>query len=132
MKTAVIINEQHSLFPGQIELLAGFDYELYKVPATGLTIQEQFERAEAIAQTYEAVIFVSPIPVMLAKLAMVVEARSCEKAVGMPLLQTGVALKSLFIFAKERREKKEYTVDGDNVQIASKLSDEFVLVEVTN
>lgn len=133
MKTAVVMNEQHNLFPGQLTALeaAGLSYEFYKVPATGWTIQEQIDHACQIGKDYDAVVMVSPVPMFMAKLARLVEARTCEKFTGFPLVQEGCyAPQKLFIFSKERREKKEYAIDGDNVAISSKLSDEFVLVEV--
>lgn len=133
MKTAVIINEQHNLFPGQESALeaAGLDYEMYKVPATGWTIEQQIDKACEIGRDYEAVVMVSPVPMFTAKLARLVEARDCEADTGMPLIPRGCyAPQKLFIFSKEKREKKEYAIDGDNVAISSKLSDDFILVEV--
>lgn len=135
MKTAVVINEQHNLFPGQEEILntSGLDWEKYPVPATGWTIEQQMEHACSIGKNYGAVIIVSPVPAFIMKLAMLVEARNCERQAGFPLVPQGAsAPQKVFLFSKEKREKKEYLVDGGNVQISSKLNDEFVLVEIQN
>lgn len=133
MRTAVVINEQHNLFPGQAAALeaAGLDYELYKVPATGWTIAQQIEKACEIGRDYEAVVMVSPVPMFMAKLARLVESRDCEKYAGFPLVPQGCyAPEKIFIFSKENRAAKEYSFAAGNVTISSKLSDEFVLVEV--
>lgn len=133
MITAVVINEQHNLFPGQEAALkaAGLRYELFKVPATGWTIAQQIDKACTIGRDYGVVVMVSPVPMFMAKLARLIEARDCERYAGFPLVPQGCyAPQKLFIFSKEKREKKEYAIDGENVAISSKLSDEFVLVEV--
>ena len=133
MKTAVVINEQHNLLPGQIELLSAMNHERYEVPATGWTVAEQISHAETIGKNYDAVVFVSPVPVMIAKISLLMGMQEGEKDAGIRIVPQGIHVpRKLFIFAKEKRASKEYAIEGDNIQISSKLSDEFVLVEIKN
>ena len=74
-KTAVILNEQHSLLPAQTALLdAKFGaggWKIFPVPATGWTRQEIETLAVELAEPARAlaVVFASPIPLLIARLA---------------------------------------------------------------
>src|SRR5690625_2396469 len=73
MKTLVIINEQHKLLTAQEQILNEKfkDWEFLKVPASGWTLKEikEIENKLKISQGIESVVFVSPIPVLIASLS---------------------------------------------------------------
>ncbi|MFZ6028049.1 MAG: hypothetical protein ACOYYS_10065 [Chloroflexota bacterium] len=90
-KIIVIINEQHTLTTEQeAQILALWSgYETLKVPAAGWTFDEMNAQAKAITASYpHAVVFVSPVPYLLARLA---------RRERMPI----------FVFHNDRREKVE-------------------------
>lgn len=102
MKVKVVINEQHKLMGEQIEILDNkfqpLGWELFKIPAEGLTLIEQIETAGEIQQE-PGVVFASPVPVLLARcVALAVEADS----LGSPGIRG-----SVFVFHNDHREKKE-------------------------
>jgi len=71
-KVKVVINEQHSLLPDQERALkeAGFEqFELLKIPASGLTKKEQIELAEKLVDEERVIVFASPVPVLMAQVA---------------------------------------------------------------
>lgn len=77
MKPVVVINAQHKILPAQHEQIVGFckgfnaalgEYDLLQVPAAGWTLREQQQQAAAL-KSAGAVIFVSPLPVMIGTLA---------------------------------------------------------------
>ena len=101
MKTKVVINEQHSLLPNQVEILdSKFQingWELFKIPAEGLTLAAQIATAGRI-QENPGVVFASPVPVLLARcVALAVEADSLG----------GGLRGSIWILHNDHREKKE-------------------------
>jgi hypothetical protein len=61
MDTIVVINESHSLMEEQENILSQFNYEFYKIPSKGLTLDEIDQMVEELSN-YEYVVFVSPIP----------------------------------------------------------------------
>ena len=72
MKNVVIINEQHNLMVQQEELIErqlGNDIELLKIPAQGLNRQEIEDLANELNNKAINVIVLSPIPLLLARLA---------------------------------------------------------------
>ena len=111
MKAKLVINEQHKLLPNQEQVLKeeGIEYELVKIPSDGLTIDQQFELADELSKE-EAVVFVSPVPIVLAHLSYL---RGC-----------GVGTK-IYVFANDKREKIEqngkiiYTVAKDGWKLVS-------------
>ena len=72
MKAIVIMNEQHTLLPGQVSALERmFDtYETLSIPATGWDALKQEEVAEEILARMrteaEIPVFLSPVPLLLA------------------------------------------------------------------
>ena len=100
-KIMLVINEQHELLPSQREQL-GYNFpesevEKVLVPAEGWTIEEM-ERILSERLWGNFVVFVSPIPYLIKKLAF------CEGlGVGG---QKGYTTKT-FLFHNDRREKKE-------------------------
>jgi len=67
----VVINEQHSLLEEQRKILEEKfgDYSICKVPAKGWTLKEMEEKYSQL-WGYDNIIFVSPVPVLLAKLSV--------------------------------------------------------------
>jgi hypothetical protein len=98
MESVIVINEQHKLLPIQDYLLriyCGDSWETFTVPAGGMTIAEQVDAATGLVGKYDRVIFVSPVPVMLAK--AVYWATVFHEDLG----------REVWVFVNERREKKE-------------------------
>ena len=65
MKNIIIINEQHTLLDNQVAQLG--EFELCKIPATGLTLEEQKDLGRKLLEenTYDRIVFCSPIPFLL-------------------------------------------------------------------
>jgi hypothetical protein len=110
-KAVVIINENHSLLPQQVQLLREEfkSYEEFKVPATGWTKEQIFKEYKSLGEfETQAVVMLSPIPLLLGLLA------SRRKN------QAGFT----FVFHNDKREKKElpngkvvYTVAQEGWQL---------------
>jgi len=93
-KALVIMNENHLLLEDQKELLKFFDkIEYLKVPSAGWTAEEQMAvcRKLWLSDRNTAIVFVSPVPYLLAQVASDVNIRGY----------------SLYIFHNDNREKKE-------------------------
>ena len=72
MKNVIIINEQHNLMEQQEEVIErqlGNDIELLKIPAQGINRQEIEDLANELNNKAVNVIVLSPIPLLLARLA---------------------------------------------------------------
>lgn len=67
----IVINEQHTLLEDQKEkLVEKFgDFSLFKVPADGWDLEKMEEVQSVLVQTATHVVFASPIPVLLGRLA---------------------------------------------------------------
>lgn len=100
MKTYVIMNVQHKLFPEQLEILDRTfrgNWEYFYVPANGWTLEEQLELADQLQHKGDTV-FASPVPVMLGRcVAHAVEG----EALG------GTTANTVHVFHNDSREKKE-------------------------
>ena len=107
MKVYVIINEQHSLFPQQREILdQEFPiWEFYKIPAEGLTLDEQRQVVQELKGNI--IVFASPVPFLMKELAYIagfaVNIKNCENANGL-LVGYGT---HVLVFHNDKREKKE-------------------------
>ena len=68
MTARVIINEQHSLNPAQRRILGERfgSYEFIKIPAQGLSRVQQEALAADLMVSMSPVVFVSPVPLLLA------------------------------------------------------------------
>lgn len=105
----VIMNEQHTLLPEQKKMLDTLSYpvdglnpedcyetmyisgyEIAFVPAEGWNLKEQSDMALQLASFDTPVVFVSPVPILLAKLAAQTY-RRCP----------------VYVFHNDQREKKE-------------------------
>ena len=86
----VILNEQHSLMEDQTRVLnekfGANNWELHLVPSAGWTLDEINAQVDSLSSE-EGVVFASPIPAMILKLA-----------------KTNV---ETFVFHNDKREKKE-------------------------
>lgn len=103
-KAKVIINEQHTMFPQQVELLDSKyeEWETLLVPATGWTLEEQKEQAKILSDLKEDKVFASPIPFLLMTLSDWRGANS-EMGPGRPVIFYG----NVLLFHNDKREKKE-------------------------
>ena len=104
-RTVVIINEQHSLFPEQVELLKEEfgQYAMYTIPKEGITLAEQIKLADELTHDPMDVVFASPVPALLKMLSVKTG------------IQYGLAIANdeeyngtiVYIFHNDKREKKE-------------------------
>lgn len=104
MKVYVIKNQQHSLFPQQVELLQNRfgSYEEYTVPVEGWTLDEMKKHVEFLYQNADVVVFASPVPYMLKELSMYASQAYDENS-GYKRHR----LVDVLVFHNDRREKKE-------------------------
>lgn len=67
----VIINEQHALNPAQGRILGEHfgTFTLIRVPASGLSRDEQRQWAADLLTSLDPVVFISPVPLLLAIMA---------------------------------------------------------------
>ena len=108
MKTTVIMNEQHSLLPSQEDLLKSHfeTFDFLRVPDGGWTAQEMREMATSLEG--RNVVFVSPVPVLLA----IVSARAGASRTGNMAEKDGAIgfagpETHVFVMHNDHREKKE-------------------------
>ena len=87
----VIINEQHTLLPDQVKVLENeFNvngFILVKIPAKGLTKDEQYELSQHF-KNVDDVVFASPMPALIKYIAT-------------------ETLADWYVFHNDKREKKE-------------------------
>lgn len=108
-RTVVIMNESHSLLPQQEALLKDeFDtYEILPVPAEGWTREEMndiHDHLTTIDQGWNDVVFVSPIPYLLGRIANTAGFANGYDYGGSTLRG---AFTSVYLFHNDRREKRE-------------------------
>lgn len=120
----VFLNEQHSLLPVQIQLLdgkLGKAWRLEQVPASGWTIEETVDVYRRLRNDLDAVVFASPLPLLLALFSMLDGA-----AYGTPNPVV------TWLFVKERRAHNERRVeDGREVVVLeSRLEQEWKLLRI--
>jgi len=98
METTIIINEQHELLPQQARILEEKfgDYQRILVPSEGWNKEERDHICDSLIGN---VIFVSPIPGMIQRLAADA-AEAAAEAGHSAVLRT-------FVFANDHRVKKE-------------------------
>lgn len=110
MNALVVLNEQHSLLPQQKEILdKNFSYwEIYRISKNGMTVQEQKNLVDMFCRRLPkdtAIVFASPIPLVIAKLAYMVGRDDQFYKDN----EVGVTKETrLFIFTNDKREKKEF------------------------
>ena len=94
MKTVVVINQQHSLFPIQRDLLDQKfpGWEPRFIPASGWSLEQQIHFCKEELVGVGSVVFVSPVPYILARLSFL-------SGQGIPI--------GIYIFINEKRVKKE-------------------------
>jgi len=103
MKNIVIVNKAHKLFPEQEEILREKfgTYEFLYVPEEGWTLEAVQRIVESIDLWQDRVIFISPVPYLLATLAY--KAGQLCGLVG-PSSEDRCGI---YIFHNDQREKKE-------------------------
>lgn len=113
-KTILIINEQHSLFEEQEDILNEVygDWEIIEVPKEGWSLSEQREVADKIhnklssdeigEETGNVVVFASPVPYLLKRLTLFSQAT-------VPVMDSCKIYSQyqVQVFHNDRREKKE-------------------------
>lgn len=121
-KAVVILNEQHSLMEEQEEILnEKYDsWEIYTVPASGWTLEEQKEQANMLSNNPADKIMNSPIPFLLMQLSNWFGA-NYEMPPGTPLIFRG----NLFIFHNDKRDKRELP-DGKIINVVSRTGWQLV------
>lgn len=98
MQTVIIINEQHNLLDiqeSQLKALSPDGWEVFSVPRDGLTAPEQRQAAQDLWDAFTNIVFVSPVPLLLAEVAHL---KGIEYTVG--------GDHRVFLFVNDRREKK--------------------------
>ncbi|NTW13832.1 MAG: hypothetical protein HGA31_02250 [Candidatus Moranbacteria bacterium] len=103
MRRIVVMNESHKLFPEQKTLLQEKfgTYEILSVPEEGWTLEEMRGVADSIDLWQDQVLFVSPVPYLLATLSFKA-GEMCGLVGPIPEDRRGV-----YIFHNDLREKKE-------------------------
>jgi len=111
-KAVVVINEQHSLFPEQEEILNKefISWEFVKVPAEGWTLKEMQLKAgewnlKMFTSEYYAVVFASPIPYLIKVMTEISYSDFYNQSLVM-------------VFHNDHRDKKELP-NGKIIQIVS-------------
>ncbi len=104
MRVAVIINEQHSMLQEQEEILnSQFEsWELVKVPANGWSLEEIEEQFKLLSEGYHVVVFISPVPALLQKLAL-----EAGYNLGVRPDVPSSILENVLVFHNDNRIKKE-------------------------
>lgn len=99
MNAKIIMNTQHRLLPQQESLLRERfgSWEIFSVTAEGITKDQQLTLADELSGVEGAVVFASPVPVLLAKTAALAVGR----------LLSGLPGAAVFVFANDRREAVE-------------------------
>ena len=111
MKTAIIINEQHSLMAEQKALLPK-EYQTVLVPASGWTKTEMEDVMNNLClptwqggQGINRIIFISPIPYMIKSLSLDAGANSVQ--IELNHQASPLMVKRVDVMANDHREKKE-------------------------
>lgn len=117
MKNVVIMNEAHSIVSEQEKILnETFDtYKFVYVPKDGWSYSDQRRIAKELVKEGGNIIFVSPVPVLLASIAFYTGYGRAGIEVGQPFMGCDI---SLYLFHNDRREKKELP-DGRIIQVVS-------------
>lgn len=129
-KLEIVINEQHSLKKEQRELLEKqfplnrWNHNYIKVPEAGWSFDEQNQQAGEL--TGKTVVFVSPVPYVLAKLSFW---QGYGEAGSLP--EVGLPLKGgeteAFLFHNDNREKKELP-NGRTISVVAETGWELVSI----
>jgi len=122
-KVYVIINEQHSLFPQQKEILDQRfqSWEFFKIPAEGLTLDEQRQIVQELKENI--IVFASPVPFLMKELAYIsgfADPINCENANGL-LIGYGT---QVLVFHNDKREKKE--INGRIISVVAETGWQLV------
>jgi hypothetical protein len=119
MMPTVIINEQHTLLPDQKRLLDEFcgsdGYAILEIPFAGWTWEQQQDAMRVLSGD---VIFVSPIPAMIARLSYKSGQWSVTGNEATRKAGEGI-VPNVFVMANDQREKKELP-DGIVISVTAK------------
>ena len=117
MKTVVVINEQHSLMPIQEKIIKerfGTEIEFNKIPDKGLNLEEIDQLSDDLIFKEDVnIVIVSPIPVLIAKLAYFFGEynETIEVASKLKIKISGKTNSKAYMFYRDMRNKEE-TKDG--------------------
>lgn len=124
-KAIVIINEQHKMYPQQLELLNSTyaEWETLLVPAAGWSKDEQKEKSVEIQDRWRDIVFASPVPYLLLMCAQR-EGRAIEAQYwGQNYPETS----GVYLFHNDKREKKELP-EGKIINVVSQTGWQLVTV----
>lgn len=101
----IIINEQHSLNPAQHRILGErFEsFEMIEIPAQGLPLAQQKDLASDLLGDATPVVFVSPVPLLLAIMAGKCGRDLAHRDCGDPC----IGYPQVFLFHNDSRSKAE-------------------------
>lgn len=105
MPARIIINEQHSLNPAQRRILGErfTSFDLVQIPGTGLSRSSQEALARELLTSLDPVVFVSPVPLLLA-----IMAGHCARSLPARNEHTQPSgTPSVFLFHNDNRAKTE-------------------------
>ena len=118
MKTKIVINEQHSLMPVQEKIIKetfGEEMEFVKIPAKGLNLEEIDQLSDDLIFKEDVnIVIVSPIPVLIAKLAYFFGKYNETMEIASKLkieIPKGKTNSKAYMFYRDMRNKEE-TKDG--------------------
>ena len=123
-ETLVVVNEDHTLLPEQREILQnrfGTSWKTVAVPRRGWTIKEQKKFAQSLKG--ERVVFVSPIPFLLKRLAHSAACWAWGHELSGPA--DSVYCEECLVFTNDHREAKELP-DGRIIHVIAKTGWELV------
>lgn len=127
MKNVVIMNETHSLLSEQEKILEEKfgTYEFLYVPKEGWSYEDQRRIAlELLEGGRKNIIFVSPVPVLLAFMSFYKGYGQAGIDIGQPFVGCSI---DLYLFHNDHREKKELP-NGCIIQVVSHTG--WQLVEI--
>lgn len=128
MKNVVIINETHSLVSEQEKILnKTFDtYEFFYVPKEGWSYEDQKRIAQELVEGgRKNIIFVSPVPVLLALISFYKGYGQAGIEIGQPFLGCSI---DLYLFHNDHREKKELS-NGKIIQVVASTGWQLVKIK---
>lgn len=126
MRNIIIINEAHSLLSEQEKILKEKfgTYEFLHVPKNGWSKEDQQKIAKKLINEGGNIVFISPVPMLMALIAFYKGYGRAGIETGQPLMGWDI---NLYLFHNDKREKKELP-NGKIIQVVAQTG--WQLVEV--